>query len=43
MFLVLGFRTTHETVEGDMLENFMTVKVYIFGKRETFASVIVQR
>jgi len=43
MLLVLGLITTCEVVEGDMLENFMAVKVYSFGKRETFASVIVQR
>jgi len=43
MFLVLRLRITHETDEGDMLQNFMTVKFYSFGKRETFASVIIQR
>ena len=36
-------RITRETVEGDMLENFIAVKVYSFGKTETFASVIVRR
>jgi hypothetical protein len=40
---VLGLRTTRERAEGDTLENFMTVKVYSFGTRETSASVIVQR
>jgi hypothetical protein len=43
MLLVFGLRTTLETDEGDMLENFMAVKIYSFGKRETFSSVFVQR
>jgi hypothetical protein len=43
MILVLGLRTKLEIVEADMLENFMTVTFHNFGKRETFASVIVQK
>ena len=42
MILVLGLRTKLEIVEADMLEN-MTVTFHNFGKRETFASVIVQK